>query len=230
MAEIDHSKPTDLPKFDHRILDLRGKRFERLVVVSFAGRGKRNGIIWNCECDCGNTCLASSTILRNSVTRNKKRSCGCLAIDVTRERSVTHGMRKSPAYSSWRSMKDRCLRESNPYYVRYGGRGITICDRWLNSFECFVADMGDRPGLEYSIDRIENEGNYEPGNCRWATRKEQSNNRRKATPRLLIEFNGESRTVDEWAKYLGVKPGTIHHRRWLGLSIENVLKRNTRTK
>jgi hypothetical protein len=224
MAVVDPTKGFDLPKFVKRILDLTGQRFERLVVVSFAGRNGRNLIVWNCLCDCGNTALATSANLRNTTLRNRKRSCGCLAIDVTRERSITHGSRHTPEYRSWRAMKDRCLRPGATGYDRYGGRGITICERWLNSFQNFLADMGPQPEGDYSLDRHpDNNGHYEPGNCRWATGVEQSNNRRKAKPRLLIEFNGESLTPGEWAKRLGIQVGTIYSRRWKGLPVEQVL-------
>jgi hypothetical protein len=123
-------------------------------------------------------------------------------------------------------MKDRCLRPNATGFDRYGERGITICERWLNSFEAFREDMGERPGLDYSLDRIDNNGNYEPGNCRWATRTEQANNRRKAKPRLVIEFNGESKTVQEWATFLGISPTTILCRRSQGLPVEKVLVNN----
>lgn len=228
MAEIDHSKGFERPKFDHRILDLTGHTFGRLTVVSFAGRNAKNLIVWNCLCSCGNECFRTSSDLRNKSIRNRRRSCGCLAVDVTRERSVSHGETNSPTYRSWHSMKDRCLRSLATGFDRYGERGITICDRWLNSFEAFRDDMGERPSLDYSIDRIDNNGNYEPGNCRWATRTEQANNRKKQKPRLLIEFNGESLTVNEWAKRIGVQPGTIHHRRWRGLPVDEVLRANGR--
>jgi len=226
MATIDHNKGFDVPKFDHRILDLTGKRFERLTVLSFAGRNEKNLIVWNCLCDCGKTTLATSAKLRSKISRQSKRSCGCLASDITRERSVTHGGHNGLTYKSWRAMKDRCLRESSPAFDRYGERGITICDRWLNSFEAFREDMGERPSLDFSLDRIDNNGNYEPGNCRWATRTEQASNRRKKKPTLLIEFDGKTLSIEQWAELLGISVQTIYCRRSQGLPNEQVLVNN----
>jgi hypothetical protein len=228
MATVDYSKSFELPKFDHRILDLRGHRFGKLIVDSFAGRNAKNLIIWNCVCDCGGKTLATSASLRSKVERSAKRSCGCLAVEVTRNRSITHGKHGSPEYQSWRSMIGRCENPNATGYKNYGGRGITICDSWRKSFERFFQDMGERPSMECQIDRIDNDGNYEPSNCRWATVKQQANNRRKKTLNLVIEFKGESKTLPEWAELLGVKVGTLYARRWRGLPVDQVLVGNKR--
>lgn len=124
--------------------------------------------------------------------------------------NATHGLTESPEYRSWCSMKARCCNPRNPSYARYGGRGITVCPRWLDSFENFLADVGNRPGPKYTIDRFpNNDGNYEPGNVRWATAQEQSRNRRS---NRVIEFGGASRTVAEWADVLGVRYFTLVQR------------------
>ena len=153
---------------------LEGQRFGRLVVLSKEVRGPYIKSRWLCQCDCGNTSLATTTDLQ----RGRHQSCGCLQ----KERATKHGAlvdarkgKRDPTYLSWQAMKDRCLNTKRRYYHRYGGRGITICDRWLHSFSAFLEDMGPRPtGL--TLERINNDGNYEPSNCRWATQHEQTLN------------------------------------------------------
>lgn len=125
----------------------------------------------------------------------------------------THGYASGPnktkIYVVWRNIKRRCLSESSTFYPDYGGRGITICDRWVNSFENFLTDMGEMPSSKHTIERKDNNGNYEPGNCVWATRKEQANNRRSS---VFIEFNGERKTIAQWADHVGIAMKTLHKR------------------
>lgn len=160
-----------------RIPVLVGERFGRLVTVAYAGKGKDSRHQFLCRCDCGNETIVLEKHLRNGNTK----SCGCLKKDVWREENVTHGLSKTRIYRVWATMKDRCFRPNSQKFKDYGNRGITVCDEWKDSFEAFYGYVSKLPhyGEEgYSLDRINNDGNYEPGNVRWATAETQSNNRR----------------------------------------------------
>lgn len=162
-----------------QLIDLTGRDFGRLRVTGIGGavNGKRR---WYCKCSCGKSLLVDGDSLRSAVTR----SCGCLlrerAGETRAERNRTHGQSRTRAHVTWKAMKARCRNEKSTQWKHYGGVGVSVCDRWVNSFENFIADMGQRPqGM--SLDRINPFGNYEPGNCRWATPKQQAQNRRKTT-------------------------------------------------
>lgn len=157
-------------------LDLHGVRFGRLVGVQLSHRDKSRKVHWLCQCDCGGTTVARTNDLR----RGAIRSCGCMQKEF---HAQTHGYAKRgqrvAEYNVWLLMRDRCRNPKNKRFDRYGGRGISVCGRW-NDFAAFYADMGARPTPQHSIDRIDNDGNYEPRNCRWATSSQQRLNQSRA--------------------------------------------------
>jgi hypothetical protein len=154
-------------------LDLTGQRYGRFTVLSFAGIDKHSSTTWQCQCDCG----AIRTVVGSKLRSGRAKSCGCLSVESFGNRNRTHGLSKLPEYTIWKLMRGRCNNPNGLHFADYGGRGIKVCERWTN-FENFYADMGSRPSKLHSIDRINNNGCYEPSNCQWATQVQQTNNRR----------------------------------------------------
>lgn len=190
-----------------RFIDLSGKRFSRWFILSGAGI-TGGSYYWLCQCDCGTIKKVQSTYLRNG----ESKSCGCLRNEDRWKTATTHGGTRNgiiiPEYRSWVAMKTRCYNKNNPAYKYYGGRGIEVCERWINSFYNFLSDMGVRPSPTHSLDRFPNKnGNYGPSNCRWATKKEQARNTRK---NVFLEHNGEKLTISEWAERLNITSSSLH--------------------
>jgi hypothetical protein len=197
-------------------IDIVGQKFGMLTVVSEISveSGKRRRV--SCVCDCGN----KTNVIAITLMFGKTISCGCYKNKVLIERSTTHGKTGTREYRAWYSIKRRCNTSSYCNYKNYGGRGITVCDRWKDSFENFYADMGDAPEGT-SIDRIDNNGNYEPSNCRWATDKEQ---RRNMRTNHMITFSNKTQCVADWASELGISQSAIYSRlNKLNWSIEKSL-------
>lgn len=176
----------------------------RLTVKEFVGYDKYKALLWLCQCECGNTSVVRGYALLGAITL----SCGCLIGDATSARVIQHGLSHTPEYRSWNAMMRRCLNPASKNWVEYGSRGITVCERW-QTFEMFLADIGQRPTPKHTLERVDNAKGYEPDNCVWATRKTQSRNRRSVP---LVEHDGQKRCVAEWAEITGIHPETIRNR------------------
>ena len=199
-----------------KCIDMKGLRFGRLTVIDRV-ENKRGQARWLCKCDCGNEIIT----LGYSLRRGDTTSCGCYHAEILARGNRVHGLSNNRIYAIWSTMKARCSNPNNEKYHRYGERGIKVCDEW-QTFEPFyewAMANGYSEGL--SIDRIDNNGNYEPSNCRWATPEEQANNTSK---NKIIAFNGETKTISEWAKTIGVTRETLWKRIFLrNWSIEKAL-------
>lgn len=174
-------------------LDLTGQKFEHLTALEFIPPRK-----WLCRCSCGNEVLVFTDNLRRGHTK----SCGCHKSTMITNSKIKHGHttskgRKSKAYNAWMHMKMRCVNPNDEHFSLYGGRGIKVCDEWMRSYEQFFADMGEPPTSRHSLDRINVNGDYEPGNCRWVTQKIQTNNQRR---NLYFTYQGETHTLKEWCE------------------------------
>jgi hypothetical protein len=204
-------------------LNLAGQRFGRLLVLKFAGLNRHGSSLWTCICDCGRSTAA---IVGSDLRRGMHKSCGCLRRETLP--TYKHGACRSggtPEYRAWRGLCDRCVNPKSQGYRNYGGRGITVCPRWLgeNGFETFLADMGRRPNPEHSIDRIDNDKGYSPENCRWATRSEQRRNQRPLKGRRMLILQGRSQSVARWAREIGIGASTILFRLRKGWSVAETL-------
>lgn len=191
--------------------DLSGRRFSHLTVVRLFGR---KPVRWECLCRCGQLHVVDARKLNNGHTR----SCGCATAQMIADSKTVHGQRRrtnagarvtSKLYTTWSGMIDRCCRSNSKAYHRYGGRGICVCQRWRESFENFRDDVGEPPSRHHSLDRIDNDGDYCPENCRWATQVEQCNNTSRC---LAVDFGGRSWTIAELARHTGMEYNVLYRR------------------
>ncbi len=194
--------------------DYSGHRFGRLVVKSPILGKKR--LYWSCVCDCG----TESSVASSNLVSGNTSSCGCLHREV-RSQPVTHGKSKTRAYRTWFGMRERCKNKKRADWLRYGGRGITVCQSWDKSFESFWADMGDAPE-GHSIERIDNGSGYSPENCRWANKRDQANNRRSS--RFHI-FRGEKKTLAQICHETKMNYFSVRKRLDSGWTIEDAISR-----
>jgi hypothetical protein len=190
-----------------------GHRYGRLLVKALHHQSTGcdpGAAYWLCQCDCGSTSVVSGGHLNSGRTL----SCGCLATERLVERSTRHGHRGSyatPEYRIWSGIKTRCLNPKNNAYRNYGGRGITLHPEWRDDFAAFLTYVGKRPSPQHTIDRIDNNRGYEPGNIKWATYKDQANNKRSSVKHTV---NGETLTLQQWSERLGIGIDKLRYRIW----------------
>lgn len=196
--------------------DLTGKRIDRLVVLCCVDQVD---LEWSCRCDCGSIVVR---VYKTLISKRKNKSCGCRKKELCQISSTKHHMASSSMYPVWNMMKQRCSNPNNPDFHNYGGRGIAVCERW-QSFENFYADMGPCPGPGFSLDRFPDQnGNYEPGNCRWADTRQQQQNKRS---NRNIEHNGQTRCLTEWARIFRLDVKLIHSRLTAGYSFQQAISK-----
>ncbi len=202
--------------------DLTGERFGRLTVIGLAERGRNGRTLWLCRCDCG----METIVFANNLRRGSTQSCGCIHKERTAEINKKHGMAKTRLFGIWVKMKQRCYNPNNPKFPIYGAEGKVICDEWqdFGLFYKWAMASGYRDDL--TIDRIDNSKGYAPGNCRWATAKEQANNRRTCR---VVEYNGKSQTIKQWAEELGIDYHALIYRFNKGWTVGKALTTPIRT-
>lgn len=194
-----------------------GQKYGRLTVVEQVGKAKNGTYVFRCVCDCGGEKDVHSSALRNNLTR----SCGCLYKESRKTCNSAHGMAGTTTHNSWLGMKQRCYYEKHDYYPSYGGRGIRVSERWLNSFQNFFEDMGEKPE-GYSLDRVDVDGDYTPENCVWSTQQEQSRNTRKHKENSAGV--GLHKATKKWYASICVDGKSV----WLGLFLKEEDARKAR--
>ena len=198
--------------------DLSGLKFGKLFVPAQTPSKNSSGELeWKCVCECGK----QTTVRGYSLRRGSTTSCGCNRGENGKQSWTTHGRSQSAEYGHWLAMIRRCSVPDNQDYAYYGGRGIRVCSRWANNINAFIEDMGPIPGPEFTIDRVDGNGNYEPGNCRWSTREEQSNNRRHVRK---YEVDGQLMSIAQIARQKNIPYSTLFDRvNKNGMSLEQAL-------
>lgn len=192
--------------------NLTGLTFGRWLVLAFEGRDRHGKRVWRCHCSCQRERVMTSTELRSP----KRNSCVCV-----RRGNYKHGQSLTPEYTVWAGMIQRCTNPNHIVYRHYGGRGITVCERWRNSFSDFISDMGQRPSPKHSLDRIDNAGNYESGNCKWVEKSVQARNTRR---NHFITWNGKTQTATDWSTELHITFGTVVRRSRAGINLSGTKK------
>lgn len=204
------------------VKDLTGQTFGKLTALSENGRHENGRILWECLCECGKTV----NIANNNLHSGNTKSCGCLKKEASVERGkeslTTHGLSNTPEYSAWKNIIQRCNNPKDQAYSNYGARGIKICERWNDSFINFYTDLGPRPTVEHSVDRIDNNGNYEIGNCKWSTTEEQCNNKRN---NHIVTYKGKDYTIANLAKEHGLNDSIVRDRLRLGWTVEDAVEK-----
>lgn len=186
-----------------KLIDLTGKRFGKLTVICRVENNKHGQPQWRCHCDCGNETIVVGQKLRKGITK----SCGCLVYE--QKTRLTHGMTGTVLHNRWLNMKSRCFNPHNKRYERYGGRGITICDEWLDFKNFYNWSVANGFSEELSLDRIDNDKGYCPDNCRWATPRQQANNTAR---NVKIEYTGKVKTLSQWCRDLGLNYKLVYYR------------------
>jgi len=205
-----------LHQMSKTINDITGQKFGRYTVIEYADTLNKKAR-WLCRCDCGREKIVCGSNLRTGLVQ----SCGCLKDERSGDARRTHGMSGTREHAIWRTIKDRCKNPKNKSYAFYGSRGITICQRWDESFQAFIDDMGMSPTDHHSVDRIDNSKGYEPGNCKWATATEQANNTRRSR---LITVGDVTKTISQWSHELNLRVGIIYDRINRGVPPEEALE------
>lgn len=204
-----------MPK-NSRFIDLTGKLVGRLTVIHYAGKDHESNSLWFCRCLCGTELL----VVASRLTKANTKSCGCLQADSRATATRVHGLCRSAEYGVWSGMIQRCTNPKRSKFKRYGARGIKVCTRWLESFESFLTDMGNRPSSRHTIERKNNDGDYEPGNCVWIVKEEQAKN---SSLTIKLTFNGETLCMSDWARRVGILPSRLSRRLKDGWSLEDAL-------
>lgn len=186
--------------------DITGKRYGKLIALR-VDENRTDTTHWICQCDCGNV----KSVSMHSMGKGNSKSCGCIRSESIKERLTKHGDHKKKEYTTWQNIKSRCNNPNNPRYMDYGGRGITMCKSWSDSYETFLLDMGHAPSKQHTVDRIKNNEGYSKENCRWATPSEQSNSKRNTR---YVLFEGRLTTIRDASIKTGINYNTL-----LGLTL-----------
>lgn len=221
---VDRLQPFIEKKSMPPAVNLVGQKFNRWTVLSRNPKQHKESL-WNCVCECG----TESVLTASNLKGNRSKSCGCWRDERNSKDNSTHKRSKTQVYTTWQRIVQRCFNPKHPRYSDYGGRGITIYNAWVASFEEFYAYIGEPPTPDHSIDRYpDNDGNYEPENVRWASRKEQGRNKRN---NRLYTYKGETKTLPEWAEITGIGLNTLYTRMYgLKKTIEQSIEAGPRAK